>query len=115
MCAMRGTDLLSAIREMPGLYLGEPTLTGLYYFWEGYNRALHACDAVPLTAIPREMHDWVACRLRCPESTAGWRSLLLERVPDEREAFARFFTLLDEFYNRKAHDLAIVRNPRRVV
>jgi hypothetical protein len=42
-------------------------------------------------------HDWIAGRLGYAESTSGWYKMIRGRCASEREAFDRFYELLDEF------------------
>jgi hypothetical protein len=102
--------LLDLIREKPALYLGETSLTGLWYFLRGYRMAEgdHGIDDV--IQMPTDFLDWVAYRLHFYDSTSGWLRMILDRVPDERGALKRFFELLDEHRERKAHVVATIHD-----
>jgi len=106
-------NILEQIRQRPAMYLGEVSLSGLYHFLSGYDLAFSQLKAKSPELIPRDFDDWVAYRLHFHESTAGYRNLLLERLPDEPKALAMFFELLDEYAVRKARVVASVRcHPR---
>lgn len=92
-------QLLDMIRQKPGIYIGEPSLTGLYHFLHGFEYALMATgnpfddEDPPFSGF----HDWIAGRFGFAESTPGWRNMLLRSVGDETAAFARFFSELAEY------------------
>jgi hypothetical protein len=101
-------DVLARIRKMPGIFIGEPSINSLQAFLNGYvsglagvgsvlrqDDFLHRCDF-------RLFNDWVARRLGYSESTLGWCRMLREKSASERDAFERFFTLLDEFRRETA-------------
>ena len=106
------TELLAAIRQRPGMYLGTKSLTALWHFSQGYGMALSNYGLPDQNAlgIPHEMHDWVAYRLGYRESTAGWINMITEHHPAENEALKVFFELLDEYRDRVPHTFALIEN-----
>jgi|tagenome__1003787_1003787.scaffolds.fasta_scaffold20225121_1 hypothetical protein len=105
---IRGGELLEVIREKPALYLGERSLSALWYYLQGYWMALSVYDLRTAYPLPPDFHDWVAYRLHFYESTSGYRNMILKRVPEESAALDRFFELLDEHKNRRPHIVAQV-------
>lgn len=89
--------LLDVIREKPAMYLGQPSLSALCHFLNGYEMSLWVHGIQEKRPLPRDFHDWVAHRLHFPESTRGYTSMILERFPDEAMALRFFFELLDEY------------------
>lgn len=106
---IRGGGFLELIRENPALYLGERSLSALWYYLQGYWMALSVYDMRTASPVPPDFHDWVAYRLHFYESTSGYRNMILKRVPDESAALDRFFGLLDEHRDRKPQVVALAR------
>jgi hypothetical protein len=63
--------LLEVIREKPALYLGDRSLSALWYYLQGYWMALSVYDMRTAYPLPPDFHDWVAYRLHFYESTSG--------------------------------------------
>ena len=101
-------DLLAKIREHPGLFLGESTLSALYHTINGYALALgsHGIKDDFSLRLPADFNDWVAYRLHYKESTSGWKNMILSVCKDDVEAFKRFFELLDQYASRKSRVVA---------
>lgn len=92
-------DVLDAVREQPGLFIGSPNVTLLQGFLTGFRTS---CDAFENTLDEpspnfQRFHAFVARRLNRPSSELHWRTLLLEQHGDESAAFDAFFELLDAF------------------
>src|SRR4051812_19815120 len=96
--------LLEAIRRHPERHLlGMRSLTALCLLVEGYDLALGTQHIQSEPVIPGDFTQWVTCRLRCQNSTKGWRRLILEATTSEEAAFDKFFQLLDEHSKRQPH------------
>jgi hypothetical protein len=98
-------SLLDQVRQRPAMYIGQPSLTRLHIFLEGYGFALFkhqikiAVESPPFDGF----HDWTARRFGWRESTAGWCNIILQETGnDESAALDRFFQLLDEFRSEAA-------------
>lgn len=102
------SNLLEKIRDHPGLYLGERSLTALSGAFTGYQLALaaHGISDDTTFQLPEDFHDWVAYRLHYKESTSGWKNMILDVTENESDAFSRFFALLDEHSTRAARVVA---------
>ncbi len=87
------------------MYLGERSLSYLYHFITGYS--MHRAEAPNL--LPTDFHQWVAYKLHYLESTSGYRNMILNRFPNEDEAFGRFFELLDDHRSRTPRTVARIR------
>lgn len=94
--------LLEIIRQRPGIYLGQRSLTALKGFIDGYSFAIVENNILVEEEIPpfRQFHDWVARYYKWYESTAGWKNIILKEVGDEAKACDVFFELLELFKQR---------------
>lgn len=91
-------DLLQQIQKKPGLYIGGPSISGLYMFLTGYQFARRQLS-IPLSAQEREFREfqpWLQEKFGITTSQS-WSQLILFHAIDEGDAFDRFFTLLQEF------------------
>ncbi|MEP7120424.1 MAG: VOC family protein [Byssovorax sp.] len=92
-------DLLDVIRRMPGLFLGERSITALGAHVEGF---LSGLQAVGQRLGPEEppfhdFHAWIAARCGLGASARGWPDILLRAAGSEDAALTRFFEELDDF------------------
>ena len=96
-------SILDSIRKRPALFLdNQPSLSALRGFLNGYDLVLSQYTGGTVQGpLPQDFGEWVAYRLGFSSSSAGWRNMILDRVPDESAALKRFFELLDEYRNRK--------------
>jgi len=93
-------DLLAHIHRRPGMYIVEPSIYRLQAFLTGYDAALGYVGLILQDEIGfHRFHDWVARRLGFFESTSGWADMIRAKSADDKEAFAQFFVLLEEFRN----------------
>ncbi len=105
--------LLSAIRAMPGLYIGSKSLVSLRHFIGGYSSAMHLLG---ITAehriIPQEFQPFVAGKYGIfTETQKNYFTLILENSPDEQQAFDLFFSLLDQYLSSVGADPVPMWNP----
>jgi hypothetical protein len=96
-------DLLSRIQARPAVFLdGDPSLKRLRSFLVGYE-----CGLGSLRFTPRDrelfhaFHDWIASQLGFAESTSGWCNMILEKTENDKDAYYRFFQLLEQFRREK--------------
>jgi hypothetical protein len=107
-------SILDTIRQRPTMYMGQKSLTGLWFFLHGVGvaKARFAVNA-PAELSPR-FADWVGYRLHlCGNSSGFWHRAILSKVPDESLAFERFFELRDEFLRRQGRVVAAIREDCR--
>jgi len=92
-------EFLEMFRQRPGIYLGSPELVRLDSFLSGYQLALSRHGLAFRAASPdfTDFRDWIAARLGCSNSTAGWYHLIRSHSASEREALQRFYEFLDQF------------------
>ncbi|MEO0541130.1 MAG: hypothetical protein AAFZ80_09735 [Cyanobacteria bacterium P01_A01_bin.105] len=91
-------DLLDKIHHQPGLYLGTPTITGLYMFLNGYSYARQD-QGLPLTQQEKSFEQfqiWVQHRFQV-KAAISWAKIILLHAADERSGFDLFFDLLTQF------------------
>lgn len=99
-------ELLRQIKNKPGLYIGSPSISNLFMFLNGYRfarRQMNLAVSVQEQEF-QEFQPWLQEKLAL-KSTHAWSQLILLHSIDERDAFDRFFVLLDEFLQR---DLATI-------
>jgi len=115
---------LPRIRENPGAFLGEPSLTALSHFWDGYAfrempaeqnkqaQTNHLKDSGQVvitegqnTSNGKHFMDgfekFAYSHFNCEWSTRGWVKLIRENCSSDAEAFYKFFELFDAFINAK--------------
>jgi hypothetical protein len=97
-------ELLDIVRKKPGLFIGEPSLTALRGFIDGFRYALSSVSnpfEVEDPPFTKGFDDWIAARFGFRESTSGWKNMLLSSLDAEAAAFERFFIELDEYRRDK--------------
>ena len=95
-------DLLSRIKQRPGMYLGKCSITRLNMLLTGYSLAR---IELGLTETKEEeefgnFQDWIETKYQST-SNQGWDSLILLNSQDEKEAFHNFFQLFEQFRQEK--------------
>ena len=91
-------DVLKAIRRRPGMYIVEPSIYRLQAFLSGYTAGLlRAGFVLPDEGSLGLFQDWLISRLGFTSSTSGWANMIREKSLSDKDAFERFFILLDEF------------------
>ena len=97
-------DALDVIRERPGMWIGEPSLTGLWHLLHGFFAGI-GCTGMRLEPEDpsfEQFHDYVEDRWKLPRSTRGYRTTLLYMAGlDEKLALEYFWSTLDEFRTAK--------------
>ena len=85
-------NLLRDIEQKPGLYLGQPSISGLYMFLQGYSFARRQLNILPSLEEQqfRGFQPWLQQRFNLQTSQA-WSQMILLTVLDEQTAFNRFF------------------------
>jgi len=92
--------LLDLIRIRPGMWIGEPSITRLAIFIQGFLTGIHAAHESLEAEAPsfRGFHDWVAARLGRRNNGHGWSEMLLDSTGGkEQVAFDKFWEELDAF------------------
>lgn len=97
-------DLLSRVRENPGMYIGYPSVNSLFMFLNGYEVARGEMG-VELTVTEALFYDdfqpWLQKKLDV-RSVTSWAKLIMLSCHDERAGFEKFFELLAEFQQMEA-------------
>lgn len=80
------------------MYIAEPSINRLDAFLVGYTGGLGRVgfglrDEEDFHRFP----DWIAHRLGFGNSASGWCNMIRSKSTSEKDAFERFFVLLDEF------------------
>lgn len=92
-------ELLNRIQQNPGMYLGYPSVHGLFMFLNGYEVARGEMG-VELTeeeeGFYTEFQPWLQQKLGV-RSVTSWAKLIMLSCHDERAGFEKFFALLNEF------------------
>jgi hypothetical protein len=91
--------LIEQIKVRPGLFLDEVGISALYYVICGYTQAC-AINHVEESETPPfgQFHEFVRQKTGFPESTSGWKNMILAvNDKNEAKALAMFFVLFEEF------------------
>ena len=95
-------DLLGRIQKSPGMYLGYPSVSGLFMLLNGYELARGELGVVLTEEEERfyeEFQPWLQNKLGV-RSVTSWAKLIMLSCHDEKTGFEKFFELLDEFRHR---------------
>jgi hypothetical protein len=99
-------DLLQRIKQRPGMYLGQASITRLRMLLMGYSMARGELG-LPLTEQEKQFaqfQKWIQQKYEI-NTTQGWDSIILSQVKDEKLALDLFFDLLQEFHLAKGNYL----------
>jgi hypothetical protein len=91
-------DLLDRIKNRPGMYIGQASVSDLFMFLSGYRCSLRE-QGVQLSEQEREFHHfqpWLQKKFNVSTS-ASWAKMILLFTGDEQLGFKTFFELLEEF------------------
>lgn len=92
-------ETLQKIKQRPGMYLGQPSITALFTFISGYEFAREELG-IPLTQSEENFHRnfqlWLQKRFEI-QTVNSWAKIILFYSRSEQEAFDYFFELLTEF------------------
>ncbi|NEQ49269.1 MAG: hypothetical protein F6K11_03925 [Leptolyngbya sp. SIO3F4] len=91
-------ELLNQIRQKPGLYLGAPSVSGLYLFLCGYGFARQE-QGLTLTAEEKafeQFQPWIQERFGI-QASVSWAKIIVLYSTDEQGGFELFYELWDEF------------------
>ncbi|MCE7984676.1 MAG: hypothetical protein DYG89_26185 [Caldilinea sp. CFX5] len=108
-------ELLQQIKKKPGLYIGNASISNLYMFLTGYQFA-HRQLNIPISTEEREFQHfqpWLQEKFGL-KTSQSWSQIILFYSTDERDAFERFFNLLQEFWQHKGEHLHTIANGRGV-
>lgn len=94
--------VLQKIKDKPGMYIGNSSITVLRHFLVGYE---FARSELGLELSEEEadfyehFHSWIERYFKVRTSNS-WANIILLFTRDEKEAFNCFFKLLDDFKQR---------------
>jgi hypothetical protein len=95
-------EVLEKIQKSPGIYLGRPSVSGLFMFLAGYELA-RSEQGIELTDVEESFWDefqpWLQNKLGVG-SVTSWAKLIMLSCHDQKAGFELFFLLLDEFNQR---------------
>lgn len=97
-------ELIDLIREKPGMYIGDPKISTMRAFLNGYELTSMIHNIKGLNVFPPfwYFNEWAIHTYGWRQSTAGWANIILEENDrDEKKALSVFFDLLDEFKTLK--------------
>lgn len=104
-------ELLQQIQKKTGLYIGNTSISNLYMFLTGYQFARRQLN-LPLSNEEKEFQyfqPWLQEKFGV-KTSQSWSQIILFYSVDERDAFERFFNLLQEFRQQKGEHLHAVQN-----
>jgi hypothetical protein len=92
-------DFLDFIRDKPEFYIGEKSLTALYFNLNGFNLSCWVHNFEENNKPEwKGFDDFVALKLEYKESTSGYRNMILETNKfDEIKSLNMFFELVDSY------------------
>ena len=100
--------MLRQIQEVPGMYLGRPSVSDLFIFLNGYEFARSQMgqdlDEEELLFYDN-FQPWLQQRLGV-RSVTSWAKLIMLSCHDEQAGFEKFFGLLDEFRKQSIKQVA---------
>jgi hypothetical protein len=102
------SNLLERIKQRPGMYLGQCSITRLNMLLVGYSQARMELG-LPRTAQEQEFdqfQEWIQHKYNISDSK-GWDSIILLNSTDEKAAFYQFFQLFEEFSHRNTNDASL--------
>jgi hypothetical protein len=99
-------EVLQQIQKKPGLYIGNASISNLYMFLTGYQFARRQLN-IPVSTEEQEFQrfqPWLQEKFGL-KTSHSWSQIILFYSTDERDAFERFFNLLQEFWQHKGEYL----------
>ncbi|KHG41847.1 MULTISPECIES: hypothetical protein [Aphanizomenon] len=96
-------EMLQRIKQRPGMFLGQCSITRLRAFLDGYMGS-RSDLGLPPTQQELEFNqfqEWVQRRFKI-SSSHGWDSIILFYSADERDALNNFFELFEQFCNSES-------------
>ncbi|MFM5998359.1 MAG: hypothetical protein ACKPCI_23750 [Dolichospermum sp.] len=94
-------DLLTRIKQRPGMYLGKVSITRLKMLLMGYSMSRGELG-LQLTQQEKQFSQfqkWIQGKYQI-NSAEGWETIILSQVEDEKLAFDLFFQLWEQFKNQ---------------
>ncbi|MFM5888348.1 MAG: hypothetical protein ACKPFD_14685 [Dolichospermum sp.] len=94
-------DLLTKIKQRPGMYLGKVSITRLKMLLMGYSMSRGELG-LQLTQQEKQFSQfqkWIQGKYQI-NSAEGWETIILSQVEDEKLAFDLFFQLWEQFKNQ---------------
>ncbi|MCF4966609.1 hypothetical protein [Nostoc sp. CMAA1605] len=90
--------LLERIKQRPGMYIGQCSITRLNMLLIGYSQARMELG---LPRTEQEKHfdnfqEWIQIKFNI-NSSQSWDSIILSNSTDEKDAFYKFFQLFEQF------------------
>jgi hypothetical protein len=92
--------LLERIKQRPGMYVGQCSITRLNMLLVGYSQARMELG-LPRTEQEKNLdkfQEWIESKYNITASI-GWDSIILLNSPDEKAAFYQFFQLFEQFHH----------------
>ncbi|BAU11325.1 hypothetical protein LEP3755_18180 [Leptolyngbya sp. NIES-3755] len=93
-------EILDQIKARPGMYLGNPSVENLFMFLVGYKTARRELGIEPTEEELKfygDFQPWLQEKFNI-RTNNSWAALIQFHSVNQKEAFDRFFHLLDEFH-----------------
>ncbi|AFY48162.1 hypothetical protein Nos7524_2319 [Nostoc sp. PCC 7524] len=90
--------LLERIKQRPGMYIGQCSITRLNMLLVGYSQARMELG-LPRTEQEKNFDNfqkWIQSKFNI-KSSQSWDSIILSTSTDEKDAFYKFFQLFEQF------------------
>jgi hypothetical protein len=101
-------EVIENIKARPALFFGDSKITSLNAFLHGYDFCESVNGKQQNHVFPPfwYFNEWAMHKYNWPESTAGWKNIILqENQNDEEKALKVFFEMIEEF--KTLHPLSI--------
>jgi hypothetical protein len=92
-------EILEEIKARPEMYLGNPSIENLFMFLVGYKTARRELGIEPTEEELKfygEFQPWLQEKFKI-RTSYSWAALMQLHSINQKEAFDRFFDLLEEF------------------
>ena len=95
--------LLWDVRNNPVEYIGKPDLERLWVFFQGMRGYFMIAEEDSFWILP-DFRDFLVNKYSDPGGSFGYIQIIQKNCRNEKEAFYRFYELLEEFLALKGED-----------
>jgi len=104
-------DLLARIKQRPGMYLGQASISRLRMLLMGYSMSRGELG-LKITEQEKkfaQFQKWIQQKYGI-NSTQGWENMILSQVQDEKLALDLFFQLFDQFDHETTQSSVVAKS-----
>ena len=96
-------EILDKIKNKPGMYIGNSSVSDLFIFLAGYKTARRELGIEPTAEeieFYQNFHEFIETKYQV-KTANFWAKIIMLYSRDEKEGFENFFNLLTEFKQKK--------------